>query len=184
MPFTLDPQSALVVIDLQRGIVGIPSAHPMGDVVANGAALARAFRAHGRPVVLVNVEGLAPGRLAEAMRLQGLPDGWTELVPELEAAPTDHRVTKRTWGAFTGTDLEAYLREKGVTQVVLAGVATSAGVESTARFAHELGFDVLLATDAMTDRSAEAHENSVARIFPRLGELARTGEIVAALEAA
>jgi nicotinamidase-related amidase len=87
-------------------------------------------------------------------------------------------VTKQTWGAFTGTDLDAYLRSVGVTQVVICGVATSAGVESTARQAHELGFNVTLATDAMTDMSVEAHDNSLGRIFPRLGETATTREIV------
>jgi nicotinamidase-related amidase len=81
-------------------------------------------------------------------------------------------------GAFTNTDLEARLKGLGVTQVVLAGVATSIGVESTARHAYELGFNVTLAIDAMTDLSLEAHDNSVARIFPRLGETGSTQEIV------
>ncbi len=90
-------------------------------------------------------------------------------------------MTKRTWGAFTNTDLEAYLKARSVTQVVIAGVATSIGVESTARFAHELGFHVTLAVDAMTDLTADAHDNSVARIFPRLGETGTTDEIIALL---
>ena len=98
--------------------------------------------------------------------------------------PSDHLVTKRTWGAFTNTELETHLRQSGVTQVVIAGVATSAGVESTARHAHELGFNVALAVDAMTDMSADAHHNSITRIFPRLGETGTTPEIVDLLEAA
>ena len=91
-------------------------------------------------------------------------------------------MTKQTWGAFTGTDLEAHLRGLGVTQVVLAGVATSIGVESTARQAYELGFNVTLATDAMTDRDAEAHANSVTRIFPKLGETGTAQEVVDLLD--
>ena len=110
--------------------------------------------------------------------LDGLPAEWFELVPELKAHPDDILVTKRTWGAFTNTDLEAQLRARGVTQVVVTGVATSAGVESTARFAHELGFNVTLGVDAMTDLSLEAHENSVARIFPRMGETGTTQDIL------
>ena len=109
------------------------------------------------------------------------PPEFAELLPELNRQPSDHLVTKRTWGAFTGTDLEAYLKGQGVTQVVVTGVATSAGVESTARFAHELGFNVTLATDAMTDMSPEAHENSVTRIFPRMAETGTTDEILALL---
>jgi nicotinamidase-related amidase len=97
---------------------------------------------------------------------------------ELDAQPDDLRVTKQTWGAFHGTDLDAQLQAHGVTQVVVTGVATSAGVESTARAAHEHGYNVVLATDAMTDLSAEAHDNSVERIFPRLGETATTAEIL------
>ncbi len=87
-------------------------------------------------------------------------------------------VTKRTWGAFTNTDLAAHLKQLGVTQVVLAGVATSIGVESTARQAHEHGFTVALAIDAMTDLNADAHTNSITRIFPRLGETGTAQEII------
>ena len=87
-------------------------------------------------------------------------------------------MTKRTRGPFTNTDLAAYLAKHGVTQVVLAGVATGAGVESTARHAHELGFNVTLAVDAMTDRDADVHHNSVTRIFPRLGETGTTRQIL------
>lgn len=90
-------------------------------------------------------------------------------------------MTKQTWGAFTGTSLHDHLGSLGVTQVVLAGVATSIGVESTARFAHELGYHVVLVTDAMTDRDAEAHAHSLRRVFPRLGETATTAEVLALL---
>jgi nicotinamidase-related amidase len=134
-------------------------------------------------VVLVNVDGGAPGRTEQARRFRDFPEGWTDLIPELDAQASDHRVTKRTWGAFSHTDLEAYLKGQGATQVVIVGVATSAGVESTARQAHELGFNVALAIDAMTDMSPEAHANSVTRIFPRLGETATTQEILDQLAA-
>jgi len=180
---TLDPNTALVVIDLQKGIVALPAADVVGPVVAHSVALATAFRRHGLPVVLVNVTGGAPGRAEQSRSLAGLPEGWADLIPELDRQPDDVLVTKRTWGAFTGTDLEAQLRRRGVTQIVLTGVSTSAGVESTARHAHELGFNVTLAIDAMADTSPDAHANSVSRIFPRLGETGTTEEILALLEA-
>ncbi|EIL94064.1 MULTISPECIES: isochorismatase family protein [Rhodanobacter] len=179
---TLDPHAALVVIDLQKGIVAYATAHPADQVVACARALAEAFRRHALPVVLVNVSGGAPGRTERPRNLRDLPADWAELVPELNRQPQDHVVTKRTWGAFTGTGLDAYLKAQGVTQIVLAGIATSIGVESTARQAHELGYHVTLAIDAMTDMSAEAHANSVARIFPRLGETGSTGEIIDLLD--
>jgi nicotinamidase-related amidase len=175
---TLDAKTALLVVDLQRGIVGLPTAHPIADVVGNAVKLTDAFRRHGLPVVLINVDGVAPGRAEQSRRVSEFPAGWTDLVPELNRQPGDHLVTKRTWGAFTNTGLEQYLRQSGVTQVVISGVATSAGVESTARFANELGFNVTLAVDAMTDMNAEAHHNSITRIFPRLGETGITQEII------
>jgi nicotinamidase-related amidase len=181
---TLDARPALLIVDLQKGIVGLATAHPMADVVSDASRLADAFRSHDLPVVLINVDGGAPGRAEQSRRIGEFPAGWTDLVPELNRRPSDYLVTKRTWGAFTNTDLETYLKQSGVTQVVIAGVSTSAGVESTARHAHELGFNVALAIDAMTDLSADAHLNSVTRIFPRLGETGTTQQIIDLLEAA
>jgi nicotinamidase-related amidase len=177
-----DTATALIVIDLQKGIVGLPTVHPIGEIVKQASVMADAFRRHGLPVVLVNVDGVAPGRTEQASRIREFPAGWTDLVPELNQQPSDRTVTKRTWGAFTNTDLEEHLRKLGVTQVVIAGVATSAGVESTARHAHELGFNITLAVDAMTDVSADAHVNSVTRIFPRIGETGTTVEIISLLQ--
>ena len=183
MPLTrLDTTTALIVIDLQKGIVGLPTVHPIGEVLRHAGALAEAFRRHGLPVVLVNVDGGAPGRTEEVARIGDFPAGWTDLVPELNRQPEDHTVTKRTWGAFTNTGLGESLKKLDVTQVVIVGVATSAGVESTARQAHELGFNVTLAVDAMTDMNSDAHINSVTRIFPRLGETGTTAEIIDLLE--
>jgi nicotinamidase-related amidase len=140
--------------------------------------LADAFRRHGLPVVLVNVAGGAPGRAEQTRSTRDFPAGWTDLVPELNQQPTDRTVTKHTWGAFTNTGLEKHLKDLEVTQVVIAGVATSIGVESTARHAHEHGFHVTLPIDAMTDMHADAHHNSITRIFPRLGETGTTQEII------
>jgi nicotinamidase-related amidase len=179
---TLDPKTALIVIDLQAGVVGLPTAQSAEEVIQQAAILADAFRRHDLPVVLVNVDGGAPGRTEQPRRGER-PAGWAELVPELHQQPSDHTVTKRTWGAFTNTDLDEYLKGRGVSQVVIVGIATSAGVESTARQAHEHGFNVTLAVDAMTDMNPDAHINSVTRIFPRLGETGTTAEIIALLDA-
>ena len=186
---TLDPHTALVVIDLQKGVVAAPGdPHPAADVIARAADLADAFRAHGAPVVLVRVSGAAdgsdstPGRTESGLRGGTRPAGWDELVEELHTGPDDIVVTKRNWGAFFGTDLDLQLRRRGVTQIVLAGVATSIGVESTARAAHEHGYHVTLATDAMTDRDGDAHRNSIEKIFPRLGETGTTAEIIELLD--
>lgn len=178
---TLDPRTALIIIDLQAGILALPTAHPSGEILARAAELAETFRRHQLPVVLVNVAGAAPGRTEQAPRPTP-PAGWSDLSPLLNRQPQDHLVTKRTWGAFSQTDLEAWLRKEGVTQVVIAGISTSIGVESTARQAQELGFNVALAIDAMTDTNADAHANSITRIFPRLGETGCCAEILTQLQ--
>jgi len=181
---TIDPMPALVVIDLQKGILARPTAHPIEDVVRRSSDLVAAFRAHHLPVVRVNVTGGAPGRTDAKSRLAGVtpaPD-WADLVTDLGTGPDDVLITKRTWGAFHGTGLDQRLRALGVTQIVLTGVSTSAGVESTARAAHEHGYHVVLAADAMTDPDADAHRHSVERTFPRLGEVTTTPEILRLLE--
>ncbi len=180
---TLDAMTALVVVDLQKGVVALPTVHPIAEVVSHAGALAEAFRRRKLPVVLVRVAGGAPGRTEQGRSRGPFPADFADLVPELNQRPEDHVVTKRTWGAFTDTDLESYLQGFGVTQVLIAGVATSIGVESTARHAYELGFNITLAVDAMTDLSADAHINSLTRIFPRLGETGTTREIIALLDA-
>ncbi|GIG22036.1 hydrolase [Cellulomonas chitinilytica] len=181
---TLDERTALVLVDLQRGIAGGATQPFTGpEVVARAATLADAFRARGLLVVLVRVStrpdgsDAVPGR-TEAQRPSNRPAGWDEIVDELAGHPSDVVVTKRNWGAFYGTDLDVQLRRRGITQVVLGGIATSIGVESTARAAHEHGYHVTLATDAMADLSAESHTHSVERVFPRLGERGTTAEIL------
>jgi nicotinamidase-related amidase len=176
---TLDPNTALLVVDLQKGIVSMPLAHPIGAVVERARALIDAFRAHGLPVVLINVTGVAPGRTEQPRRQAGsFPEGFADFISELGQHPDDIVVTKQTWGAFASTDIEARLKALSVTQVVVLGVATGTGVESTARQAYEAGFHVTLAIDAMADMRAEAHDYSIRNIFPRLGETGTTQEII------
>jgi nicotinamidase-related amidase len=180
---TLDPNSALIVVDLQKGIIDSPFVHRLSEVVERTCALIAAFRKRRLPVVLVTVAGRAPGRTEQPPRQPGsYPEGWTNLLPELDPQPDDILVTKRTWGAFARTDLEERLKALGITQVVVAGVATGTGVEATARQAYEQGFNVTLAIDAMTDARPEAHDYSIANVFPRLGETGTTRDIIALLE--
>ncbi|MFD8244110.1 isochorismatase family protein [Nocardia sp. NPDC059691] len=184
----LDPSSALVLVDLQNALIDAPTVPYTGrEVVARAVELARAFHEHSAPVVLVRVTAradgadAAPGRSDISSPPGSLPDGWDVIVDDLAGHPDDIMVTKRTWGAFHGTDLDLQLRRRRVTQIVLAGLTTSIGVESTARAAFEHGYHVTLATDAMADLNVEAHRNSIERIFPLLGETGCTAEIVETL---
>ncbi|MEG3130045.1 isochorismatase family protein [Pantoea cypripedii] len=178
---TLDAKTALIVIDLQHGIVALPVVHDPKVVIEQCARLTDAFRAKELPVVLVNVAGGAPGRNEQARHSGELPADWAVLVPEMTPQPGDISITKKTWGAFHNTSLHEQLQQRGVTQVVVCGIATSIGVESTARQAYELGYNVTLATDAMTCLNADTHQNSVERIFPRLGETGSTADVLALL---
>jgi nicotinamidase-related amidase len=183
MPLTkLDRTAALVVIDLQKGIVSMPTVHPVAGIVNRTAQLAHAFRERGWPVVLVNVTGPPPGRTDQGPRTFSFPEDWTELVPELGQQPSDLLISKQRWGAFIGTSLDAELRRLGVTQIVLTGVATSAGVESTARSAYDLGYNVAIVLDAITDRDATAHQHCIEKVFPRLAETDITENVLQLLQ--
>lgn len=177
----LDRMSALIVIDLQKGITSRPI-DGAEQAVRNSARLADAFRKHHLPVVLVNAVGTAPGRTEQHRPNMKLDADFAELDAALNKQDSDILVSKRTWGAFTGTDLDDKLRSRGVTQVVFTGIATSIGVESSARQAHELGYNVSLITDAMTDLSPEGHKRSIDIIFPRLGESGTTSELLDLLD--
>ena len=184
MAFTaLDRSTALIVIDLQKGIAEGHFIHPIGEIVAQTRALMDAFRAKRLPVVLVNVAGRPPGRTEQGPRGgTSFAEGWTDFLPELDRQPSDIVVTKRSWGAFATTDLESQLRARGVTQVVVTGVATSGGVEATARQAWEQGFHVSLALDAITDLREAAHEYSIGNVFPHVGETGLAKEVISLLE--
>ncbi len=184
MPLTtLDPGTALIVIDLQKGLVHGNFIHPIGGIIDRTCALIDVFRAKKLPVALVNVAGRAPGRTEEGPRSNlSFSEGWSDLLPQLNRQPSDIAVTKRSWGAFATTDLERQLKARGVTQVVVTGVATSGGVEATARQAYEQGFNVTIALDATTDLRADAHQYSIRSVFPRIGETGSTEEIISLLE--
>jgi nicotinamidase-related amidase len=110
-----------------------------------------------------------------------LPPDWSDFVPELGHHPRDIVVLKRQWGAFYGTDLDLQMRRRGLTTIVLCGIATEFGVESTARDAYERGYEQVFVEDAMTGLNAESHANSVARILPRIGQVRLTEEVITAL---
>ena len=182
----LDPRpTALVLIDLQNGIVAMPTVPRSGaEVLATAKALADAFRAAGAPVVLVSVDFAAdfadapPHNVDEPLQGPpgGFPAGWTDLAEGLRQ-PSDLHVVKRQWGAFYGTDLDLQLRRRGITTIVLGGIATNFGVESTARQAWEMNYDLVLVEDATATRTIELHELAVRHIFPRLARVVAAKDV-------
>lgn len=182
----LDPRTAaLVLIDLQNGIVGMPLAPRSGmEAASRGRDLARRFRAAGARVVLVRVAfssdfGDALSQPVDEPMVRsrdGFPASWSELMDGL-AEPGDIIVVKQQWGAFYGTGLDLQLRRRGIKTIVLGGIATNFGVESTARQAWEHGYEVVLAEDACASRSAELHEMAVRHIFPRISRVVQSGDI-------
>lgn len=188
----IDPSgTALVLIDLQRGIAGgttLP--HASALVVQNGAQLAAACREAGILVVLVRVDPgpdgvLFPRALADVPRMAfNLPENWTELMPELGVQPDDVIVTKHQPNAFFGTDLHIQLSRRGIRSIILGGISTNIGVEATARAAQERGYDQIFVEDAMAAREADLHEFPVRRFFPTIGRVRSTSDVIAAIASA
>jgi nicotinamidase-related amidase len=183
------PKTALVVIDLQRGIVGFPAApNAAGDVVARSAKIADAMRAAVGLVVLVHVtpsadgkDGLRPITDNPPQARGPMPADWAEIVPEMGPKPGDIVITKRQWGAFYGTELDLQLRRRGIDTIILCGISTTMGVESTARDAFERGYQLVFAEDAMSAREAAEHQATVSVVFPRIGRIRSTADVLAAL---
>src|ERR1700731_1425764 len=177
-------KTALVLIDLQNAIVGMsPVPHTAAQVVENSRKLAEAFRVQGAPVVYVRVD------LNDFMKLpvdqphnlgdKPLPAAASEITPSAGFQHGDILVTKRHWGAFAGTDLEQQLKSRGIDTVVLTGISTNVGVESTARQGTGLGFAFVLVEDACSAQDAEQHRYAFEEIFPRLTRVRTTGEVLA-----
>ena len=190
MELALDPATtALVMVDLQKGIARDTAPHAAADVVARAAELARALRAAGATIAWVRVDNLPDGR----DRLRPVTDGQAherprspdhaELMPDLGREPSDLVITKRGWSAFHGTELDLQLRRRGVTTIVLGGISTNVGVETTARSAYDHGYQQVLVEDAMASRNADEHDWTVRHVFPRIGRVRTTAEVLAALGA-
>ncbi len=188
----LSKRSALIVIDLQEGILD-PEPVPYGkaQVVERSVALARAFAAAGMPIVLT-VTNFAPGYADApkgavdapwALPVEGLPPSFATLVPEVNALPAVVRIVKRQMSAFFGAELDLQLRRRGCDTVVICGVATNMGVEATARMAFDLNYHVVIAEDACGSVAPSLHEFAVERILPRIGRVRPTDEIVRAVQA-
>jgi nicotinamidase-related amidase len=186
---SLDPKTtALVLIDLQKGITRYSTApHSGPDVIANAVRIADRCRTVGATVVLVRVAFAADGsdrlQMPTDSQFPSAPPAadWSEIVPEVGPKAGDIVVTKRQWGAFYGTDLELHLRRRGIKTIVIGGISTNFGVESTARDAWERAFAMVFAEDAMAAMSAEAHTFAVTNIFPRLGLVRTTSDVLKAL---
>ena len=185
---SLDPRTtALVLMDLQHGIVSRPLAPYSGEqVVANGARVADAMRAKGATVVYVRVP------LNELLRLPAdapmhapdappAPDEASELVPQARVQKGDLIVVKRQWGAFYGTDLDQQLRRRGIQTIVIGGIATNFGVESTARQAFDQGYQLVFVEDATTSMNEAWHRFTVDNVFPRMGRVRTTQQVIDAL---
>lgn len=183
----LDKNTALILIDLQNLVVQLPLVHPVKDILHNSNELAKAFRKKGLPVVLVNVNpgGASWTKTRKDSNPTGnmtLPEGWSDITKDIETSPSDIYVTKHTWSAFYETALDEELKKRNVTGIVIGGISTSIGVEGTARSASERGYNIAFASDAMTDMFADAHENSFKNIFPRMGQVDTTAQIISVLE--
>jgi nicotinamidase-related amidase len=182
----IDPKTtALVSIDLQQATVGRElSPYSASAVVLRNAEIASALREAGGLVIFVRVlVGEIVQRPTDRSfpRPQGpLPANLSEIVPEAGMTEGDILVSKRSWGAFYGTDLDLHLRRTGVKTIIMTGIATNMGVESTARAAHDAGYALVFAEDAMSSMG-DMHRFAVDAIFPMMGLVRSTSDIVSAI---
>jgi len=182
--------TALVLIDLQRGITGFGRApHEASTVLRHAATLAERFHALDALVVRVKV-GWSAGfddalkqttDQAAPLPPGGLPEDWWDDPAELPTGEHDLRIVKRQWNAFHGTELDLQLRRRGIHTLVLGGIVTHIGVEGTARAAWELGYQLFIAEDTCSAPLAEPHLNSMKYVMPRLGHVRTTQEILSLL---
>ena len=179
--------AALVIIDLQKGIASVGrnlAPYSAKEVIDNASMLAEAFRKKGLPVFPVHVAPGEKDRLNVATDESlgsghGKPSAdWTEFVPELNIQKDDIIITKKQWGAFYGTELDLQLRRRKIDTIVLCGIATNYGVESTARFAYEYGYNQIFPEDAMASMSKEAHDASVNFALKRMGRVRKTKDVL------
>ncbi|MFT8736394.1 MAG: hydrolase [Zymomonas mobilis] len=184
---SLNPETtALVLIDLQNGIINLPLEPYDGQkALSVGKNLAEKFREAGAPVFLVRVtfsDGFPDVPSQNVDQPADYPEGgfspeWDQFADGLKQA-SDFVITKRQWGAFYSTELDLQLRRRGITTIVLSGIATNFGVESTARQAWEHGYDLVIAEDGCTSFSRPLHDMAVQQIFPRLSRVVQSEKIV------
>ena len=183
MPITtLDERTALVLIDFQEGTLRLPIVHPRAALLARAAQLVESFRSREWPVVFVHVNAIHQTRTEQPPPSLDFPPDYDQFTSELPPMAGDTIVTKHSWDAFYGTDLDMMLRRKRVTGIVFAGLAASRGVESSARSAHVRGYNLTFARDAITDIDLASYDHSVRTIYPRLGEVDTTEAIVGVMQ--
>jgi len=185
-PIEIDPsKTALVLIDLQDGITAEPLVPRTGEVVVEAAEnVAQRCVDKGVAVFTVRVDFArdfvdAPQAKVDRSMFAGvdvLPPGWSTL-PSRLVDLSDVIITKRQWSAFHGTELDLQLRRRRITTVLLGGIATNFGVESTARQAWEHNYDVVVLEDLCTSVSAELHESSVRDVLPYVSRVRASSDI-------
>ncbi|HKJ62601.1 MAG TPA: isochorismatase family protein [Hyphomicrobiales bacterium] len=194
MTLHVDPSdTALVLIDIQNGTLAFPlSPYGREDLIGRSAELCRAFMEAGAMIVKVRIAFSPDGgdRLSQAVDMPmmlpegGFPDGWSDIAPEIDKFPAALTITKRQWSAFFGTELDLQFRRRGIRTVVLAGIATNFGVESTARDGWQLGYAMVIAEDACTSLGADMHEFAIGKTLPRVSRILATSDIANAFSQA
>jgi nicotinamidase-related amidase len=178
--------TALVAIDLQNAIMAITAApYPVNEVVQRNRRIAGELRARGGLVVWVRVDLKSflelPVDQPPSFVGKQLPAELSEIAPSAGFQEGDLLVTKPHWGAFAGTALGEQLSVRKVDTVLLTGVSTNAGVESTLRQGTGLGLGFVVVEDACSGQDADEHRFAFAKIFPRLARVRTTEEVLKAL---
>lgn len=182
--------TALVLVDFQNFTKVMKTVPLNGEqCLANGVRLADACRAKNIPVVLIRV-----GHDANKTPHPNLPVDYSfsgfeyppnpmEICAELGPKPGDIIVDKYNWGAFYQTNLDAQLRRRGIKTLIMGGLVTHIGVDTTMRHAQERNYAQILASDAVSAFELSQHEHVIQHVAPRLSKVRTTDQILAALQA-
>lgn len=179
-------RTAFISIDMQNGVASHSAEpHSTQNVISRVLELVAATRAGGGLPIHVRTsflpdesDALHPAMDVARPAKPNRPDGWDQLVPEMQPLPTEPVVTKRSFNAFHGSDLDLQLRRHGIDTVVIAGISTNFGVEGTGRSAYDHGYNVLFVEDAMAASSAVMHESSLKNVFPYIGRVRTTSQVI------
>ncbi|HCV9035265.1 isochorismatase family protein [Staphylococcus aureus] len=167
-------KTALVLIDLQEGILKMDYApYTAENVVQNANKLIDVFRKNNGFIVFVRVK-FYDGKDA----LQ--PNSMVSLPPKEgdDYSRFHHLLDKRHFSAFVGTDLDLQLRRRGIDTIVLGGVATHVGVDTTARDAYQLNYNQFFVTDMMSAQNETLHQFPIDNVFPLMGQTITTNDFL------
>ena len=182
---------ALIVVDVVKGFTDptCPLGSEADEVVAANVALMDAFHKADLPVVLTTVvyrsddEATVFRARVPALNLLTPDSEWVRFDPRLPIAATDLQLEKRHASSFHGTDLDDWLRQRGVDSLVVTGLTTSGCVRATAVDGLQNNYRVVVPREACGDRDPQAHDANLYDINAKYADVVSLESVLSSLSA-